>query len=334
MKKIILFLLLLIIPFNTYALSTSSEDVILFSEDTNRVLYGKNINKRHLIASTTKIMTAVIAIESGKLDNVVKVNDSVLKSYGSNVYLSVNEKITLRDLVYALLLRSGNDSALMIEDYLGGHKEFIKKMNEKSIKIGMKNTYFKNVHGLDEESENYSTCFDMALLMKYANTLFDFREITSTKKRVVKTNYKTYSWTNKNKLLFDYRYTTGGKTGYTTKAKRTLVTSASKNDINLIVVTFNDKNDFKTHEELYEYGFNNYRKILVLNKRKIRVDNNKYKNKLYIKNNYYYLIKENEEKFIKKKAILYKSIKYKNKVGYLDIFFKNKKVHREYLYIK
>lgn len=333
MKKILIFLILFLIPINTFALANTSSSAILFDQDSKRVLYSKNINTKHLIASTTKIMTAVIAIESGKLDDKVTTNESILKSYGSGIYISLDETMTLRELVYGLLLRSGNDAALAIEDYLGGHEKFIKLMNQKAAEIGMENTIFKNAHGLDEEEENYSTCYDMALLMSYANNLYEFREISSTKKIVVKSDLKTYSWTNKNKLLFKYKYTTGGKTGYTKKAKRTLVTSATKNDVNLIVVTLNDPNDFDTHEELYEYGFNNYKKYKIINKDKIKIKTKKYKNKLYVKNNYYYLLKENEKKNIKINVNLYNSVNSNNEVGYVEVLFKNEQVHKEPIYV-
>lgn len=336
MKKILL-IIIMFFCFNmkVKALDIPSNNAILMDSDTGRVLYSKNINEKHLIASTTKIMTAVLAIESGKLDDVVTINDSVLKSHGSGIYVSVGEKITLRNLVYGLLLRSGNDAALAIEDYLGGHEKFIIKMNNKAKEIGMKNTVFNNAHGLDDdETGNYSTCYDMALLMKYASNLYDFRLIDSTKKIIVKTDIKTYSWTNKNKLLFSYKYTTGGKTGYTIKAKRTLVTSATKKDMNLIAVTFVDKDDFNTHEKLYEYGFSNYKNYLIINKDKIKIKSKKYKN-LYVKNNYYYPMKNNERDNITKNVVLYKNvISINEEVGYIEVFYKNNSVHKEPIYIK
>ena len=143
-------------------------------------------------------------------------------------------------------------------------------MNKKAKIIGMKNTVFTNPHGLDEKSKNYSTAYDMALLMRYANSYEMFKKITGCKKHIVKTDKKTYVWVNKNKLLYTYKYTTGGKTGYTDKARRTLVTSAGKDNLNLIVVTLNDSNDFKNHKELYEYGFNNYKMVKVFDKNKIK----------------------------------------------------------------
>lgn len=326
MKKIIV-LMILLIPINVLGLTVPSRSAILIDQDTGRVLYSKNINEKRLIASTTKIMTAIIAIESGKLDDVVTINDSVSKSYGSGIYIKPGEKITLRELVYGLLLRSGNDAALAIEDYLGGHDKFITKMNIKAKKIGMNNTHFENASGLDEESENLSTVYDMALLMKYANNNYDFREIDGTKKITVKTNKNTYIWHNKNKLLYSYKYATGGKTGYTIKAKRTLVTSASKNDVNLICVTFVDKDDFNTHKKIYEYGFNNYKRYLIINKKKLRI--NGYNN-IFIKNNYYYLLKQGENKKITTKFIKYRN---KDKIGYISVKMGNKEVHKEPVYI-
>ena len=326
MKKILLLLLLL--PINIYALSVPSNNAILIDQDSGRILYSKKINEQRLIASTTKIMTAVIAIESSKLDDKIKIDELVTKSYGSGIYIKPGEIITLRDLVYGLLLRSGNDAALAIEDYLGGHDSFIKKMNIKAKEIGMKNTHFENSNGLDESGEeNYSTVYDMALLMRYANNLYDFKEINGTKKYELETNKNYYSWINKNKLLFSYKYATGGKTGYTKRAKRTLVTSASKNDINLIAATFVDKDDFNTHRKLYEYGFHNYNRYLIINKKKIKIKG--YKN-IYIRNNYYYLLKRGEERKIDTKFIRNRK---NDRIGFIIVSFNNKEIHREPIYI-
>ncbi len=326
MKKLLL--LLLLIPINVYGLSVPSRNAILIDGDSGRVLYSKNINEKRLIASTTKIMTAIIAIESGKLDDKVKVNDVVLKSYGSGIYIKPGEILTLRDLVYGLLLRSGNDAAIMIEDYLGGHDIFIDKMNKKASKIGMKNTIFMNSNGLDDSNEkNYSTVYDMAILMKYANNNYDFREINSTKKYTLSTNLNDYVWRNENKLLYRYKYATGGKTGFTDKARRTLVSSATKNDINLIAVTFNDKDDFNTHIKLYNYGFDNYKRYLIINKNKFKVKGHK---NLYIKYNYYYLLKESEKSNIETTIIKDRK---DNIYGYISVRFNDKEIHREPVYI-
>lgn len=301
-------------------------------EDTKRVLVSKNMNKKMLIASTTKIMTAVLAIESGKLNKTVTVTDKVLESYGSAIYLSIGEKMKLKDMVYGLMMQSGNDAALMIAEYLGGEEKFVEKMNEKAKEIGMENTIFKNPHGLDEKTQNYSTAYDMALLMRYANSDPTFRKITGCKKHTVKTDEKTYVWKNKNKLLYTYKYTTGGKTGYTDKARRTLVTSASKGDMNLIVVTLNDPNDFKNHKELYEYGFDNYSMEKVFDKDKIKIKGKK----VYAKDDYYYPITKEEKELIniEYKIKDKKTYKKDEQVGEAIIKLGNKTIHKEKLYSK
>ena len=300
-------------------------------EDTKRVLVSKKMNKKMLIASTTKIMTAIVAIESGKTNEMVKVTDKVLEAYGSAIYLSIGEKMKLEDMLYGLLMQSGNDAALMIADYLGGEEKFVKKMNEKAQAIGMKNTTFSYPHGLDEKTKNYSTSYDMALLMRYANSDPLFRKITGCKKHTVKTNEKTYVWANKNKLLYTYKYTTGGKTGYTDNAHRTLVTSASKGNMNLIVVTLNDGNDFQNHKELYEYGFNNYSMQKVFDKDKMNLPN---KN-IYALDDYFYPITKSEKDLINVDYQIKEKTNYSNneEVGKAIIKLGNKVIHEEKLYI-
>ena len=258
MKKIII-LFLFITPLKIGAISTSATSAILMDTDNNRIIYSRNIHDKRSVASISKIMTAVIAVESGKLDDKIKINDVILKAYGSGIYIKVDEEMTLRDLVYGLMLRSGNDAALAIADYVGGSVDhFIEMMNNKAQEIGMKNTEFNNPSGLDEDEGNYSTSYDMALLTSYAMKLKDYRKIVKTKEYKLTTNKNSYVWKNKNKLLKLYKYTTGGKTGFTKKAKRTLVTTASKNNTNLVAVTLNDGNDFNDHINLFDYGFSNY----------------------------------------------------------------------------
>lgn len=332
MKKALIFLfLILIIPFKVSAYNLG-EAAILMEEDTKRVLVSKNMNKKMLIASTTKIMTAVIAIESGKTNKMIEVTDKVLESYGSSIYLSIGEEMSLEDMLYGLMMQSGNDAALMIAEYLGGEEKFVRKMNEKAKQIGMKNTVFANPHGLDEKTENYSTAYDMALLMRYANSNSIFRKITGCKKHTVKTDEKTYVWNNKNKLLYTYKYTTGGKTGYTKKAYRTLVTSASKEDLNLIAVTLNDGNDFDNHKKLYEYGFDNYKMIKVFDKDKMNLPNKK----IYALDDYFYPITEKEKDLINVDYKIKDKKKYKNNeaIGYAIIKLGNKIIHKERLYVK
>lgn len=270
MKKIILLILTFLIPINAYSISTSATSAILMDMDSQRILYAENIHDVRSVASISKVMTAVLAIESGKLDNVVTVGDEINDAYGSAVYIKVGEQLTLRDLVYALMLRSGNDAALVIAEYVG-QDEFVEMMNSKAQEIGMKNTTFNNPCGLDEENGNYSTAYDMALLTSYAMKLEEYRKIVSTKSYTLKTNKNTYVWLNKHRLLGYSDYITGGKTGFTKKAKRTLITTASQNNLNIVAVTLNDGNDFKDHLNLFEYGFSNYKNHLILEKGKLNL---------------------------------------------------------------
>ncbi len=337
-KKIVFFILvyfLFIIPIR--ALAVSSEAVILMDEETNRILFSKNLYKPKLIASTTKIMTALLAIESNRLDEIVKIDDSVLKAYGSNIYIEIGEEISLRDLVYGLMLHSGNDAALGIATFLAkSETAFVKLMNDKAKALKMVNTMFVNPHGLDEKGSNISTVYDMALLTKYANGIDEYKKIVGTKKYVAKSSYKTYVWHNKNKLLSLYKYTTGGKTGFTEKAKRTLVTSATKGNTNLIIVTLNDHDDWHTHQSLYEYAFNNYHRYLILNKDTFDLITDYYQELLYIKNNYYYLLLASELDAISITAKVIKTRKYKDqdKVGEIEVYFKDQLIHVEDLFIE
>ena len=296
MKKVLLFSLLFFIGTNiTYASTSTAHSYVLMDQDTGRVIESKNKDTPMLIASITKIMTCILAIENGNIDELVKVDDSVLKSYGSGIYISVGEEIKLIDLLYGLMLRSGNDAAIMISTYISGsEEEFVKLMNQKAKEIGMKNTIFYNSSGLDNTTRgNLSTTYDMALLTKYAMQNDTYKEIVKTKKHTVKTNLKTYIWHNKNKLL-SYDYITGGKTGYTEKAKRTLVSTASKNNINLIVVTIKDSDDWNTHKTLYEKIFDNYINYKVLNKHNFKIEKDSYYDSLYIKDDIYITMKKEE----------------------------------------
>ena len=187
------------------------------------------------------------------------IGDEVLKAYGSGIYVQIGEKIKLEDLLYGLMLRSGNDAALAISVAVAGDTDkFVKMMNEKAKELGMKNTTFNNPSGLDEEKGNFSSAYDMAILMSYAMKNEEFRKITGTKDHTVKTDKNVYKWHNKNRLLSSYKYITGGKTGFTKIAKRTLVTSASKDGVNLTVVTINDGDDWDDHRNLYEEAFQEY----------------------------------------------------------------------------
>ena len=301
MKKAFLFLICLCI-FPKIVFAYSAESMIAIDLASGRVLYEQNAKKEKLIASTTKIMTTIVALEQMDLNTSIPVRESVLKAYGSAIYIEVGEVMTLQDLLYGLMLRSGNDAAVVIAEAVGGSMEgFVHLMNQKAYEIGMSQTIFYNSHGLEENDGrgNTSTAYDMALLMRYAMNNQDFRTITSAKNYVGKSDKKTYHWTNKNKLLQTYEYTIGGKTGFTEKARRTLVTAASKEGREIAIVTLNDGNDFQDHKNLYEVLFANFALVSVFEKEHFEIPNlNKYlEDELYILKDVAILMtKEEEEK--------------------------------------
>ena len=236
--------------------NVSAENAIVIDQSTGEVLYEKKAHEQKQIASITKIMTAIIAIESGQMHEEATTSRRAIYTEGSSIYLEQGEKMSIEDLLYGLMLRSGNDAAVVIGEHIGGSVEgFVHLMNEKARWIGMTNTNFTNPHGLNND-DHYSTAYDMAILMRYAMDNPKFRKISGTKS--YKANTRTYSWQNKNKLLtMFYDYSTGGKTGYTKLAGRTLVSTASKNDTDLIVVSLNAPDDWSDHIELFEWGFDN-----------------------------------------------------------------------------
>ena len=338
MKKLI-FLLILFLPFKVFGYSTSARSAILMDMDSLRVIYGKDVHYVQSVASISKIMTAIVAIENSDIDKEVVIGNEILKAYGSGIYVQIGERIKLKDLLYGLMLRSGNDAAIAISVAVAGDTDkFVNMMNDKAKDLGMKNTTFNNPSGLDEEKGNFSSAYDMALLMSYAMKNKMFREITGTKDYTVKTDKNVYKWHNKNKLLSTYKYITGGKTGFTKIAKRTLVTSASKDDVNLTVVTINDGNDWDDHKNLYEEAFREYKSYRILNKGEITIPLEDYyeKDTLYLKNDFKYLLRESEKDILKLKYEISKKRKYKSndKVGLVKVYLGDKVVHEEDIYVK
>ncbi len=338
MKKII-FILFLFLPFKIYAYSTTAHSSILMDMNSQRIIYGDNIHDVQSVASISKIMTCIIAIENFDVNKEVTIGSEILKAYGSGIYIQIGEKMRLIDLLYGLMLRSGNDAALAISTAVSKDtNEFVKLMNEKALKLGMKNTTFNNPSGLDEEKGNMSTAYDMALLMSYAMKNKVFKKIVSTKDYALRTNKNIYKWHNKNKLLSTYKYTTGGKTGYTKIAKRTLVTSAFKDGLALTVVTLNDGNDWFDHKKLYEEAFNEYTSYRILSKGNIKILNeNYYKNDiLYLKNNFDYPLIESEKNILKIKYEINKKRDYKSsdKVGEAKIYLGDNLIGSNDIYVK
>ena len=337
-KKIIVVLISLFILTIPKVEAISASSYIVMDMDTNRVIAGSNYNNQSLIASITKIMTCHIAIKYGDLNEKITVGDEVLKAFGSAIYIEVGEELTLKELLYGLMLRSGNDAAMVIAKNVAGSMEnFVDLMNEEAKRIGMNNTIFYNNHGLEQDdgTANLSTAYDMALITHEAMQNSTFREIFKTKEKVVKTNYKTYKWVSKNKLIHSTDYIIGGKTGFTKKAHRTLVTVGSKDNKNIIVVTLNDGNDFADHLELYEKYFKEYKSVAILKKQDFNLTSKYLKDyDLYIKNDVNLLLKDNEINKVKIKYNLDKNKDILNDsiVGTAEIYLGKDKLKEEKIY--
>jgi len=269
-KKIFaLILCFSLFPNTATAISTGAQASIVICADTNQILYGENYNKKLPMASTTKIMTAIVALECGNLDDIVTVSSYASRQEGSSIYAKENDKISLEDLLYGLMLNSGNDAAMAIAEHIAKNPEnFVRLMNKKAQVIGCKNTHFANPSGLPDP-DHYSTAYDMAIIMSYAIKKPDFAKITGTKEYQINTSDSVTYLKNHNRLLWQYPYATGGKTGYTKAAGRCFVSSAKKGDATLIAVTLNDPDDWIDHQNLLDYGFEEAKMTQILSRNDI-----------------------------------------------------------------
>ena len=329
MKKCIFLFLVLIIPFNVFASST-----IVMDMNSDRILYDNNAHEKLLIASTTKIMTCLIVLENMDINKEIKVGEEVLSMYGTNIYIEVGEKLKVKDLLYGLMLRSGNDAAITLAvNTAGSEEKFVKLMNKKSKEIGMKDTVFNNPHGLDESTKNYSTAYDMALLSKYAYQNKLYRKIISTKKYISTSSLKTYSWYNRMSLINNYKYCLGGKNGYTPKAGKTLVSIAKKNNTTLTIVSLDDNDIYNHHQVLYDKYLNEYKTYTVIDKNNFSIDPTLIDNKVYLKKSFKYILNENEKNNIN--TIIKITNTNKSKViGKMIITLNNKKIGELKIYKK
>ena len=267
LKNIIYSLIsILLIPISASAISAKS--AILIDADSGRVLYEHNSYEKLPMASTTKIMTGLLSCESGKLNDSVKVSAFASGTEGSSLWLKLGEKQTLENLTYGLMLKSGNDAAVAIAEYLGGSIDaFALLMNKKAREIGAVNTNFENPHGLDSDG-HYTTAYDLALITREAMKNKNFSEIVSTKTYSIPMQGEKWdrALKNHNKLLWNYDGCNGVKTGFTKKCGRCLVSSAKRNGRELICVTLNAPDDWKDHTYLLNYGFDNFETEVVAKK--------------------------------------------------------------------
>ena len=255
-------LLFFTFSFGCYAVngpSVSASSAVLIDADTLEVLYQKDAHKVRSMASTTKIMTALLAVESGKLNENVTVKEKIYIE-GTAVGFEKGDKLTLEALCYGMLLESGNDAAVLTANYLAGSEEkFSILMNKKADEIGLSNTNFVTASGLDDEN-HYTTAYDMALLGAYAVKIEKFREICSAKTYRAEfiDSDKIRTFSNHNRLLKTCDGVFGIKTGFTKKSGRCLVTACERDGKTLVAVTLNAPDDWNDHSKLYDYGYSLY----------------------------------------------------------------------------
>ena len=314
MKKIIILVILCLLFLKVNVVDAeSNSSYILIDFDSGRVLYEENMHERFLTASIAKIMTAMVAIEEGNLFDYYPVSYNAVNADGSKIYLELDDKIMLLDLIYGLMLRSGNDAATLISEVACENANiFVKQMNNIAKRIGMTNSTFENPTGLNDDTFNYSTAYDMALLMRYAMNNLVFRDIATTKTHYVKTINNSYVWTNKHKLIHRNNGVIAGKTGYTKLANRTLVSYAEINNKKMICVSFNHSDDYKLHEALFKKADIEFEETLIL---KDGVYPQKIKEL-----NYYPKIDEEVRLLVKKDSNVYAKFILNKNSGFIEIY--------------
>lgn len=265
MKKIIFFILLLLpqLSFASSIPSISGKNAIAIETSSGRILYEKDAFSKANIASTTKIMTAILAVENNNLDDTIVVSKKAAYTGGSSVDLKVNDKIKLKELLYGLMLNSGNDAAVAIAEHTAGSIEkFAELMNNKAKELGALNTNFVTPHGLDTDN-HYSTAYDMAIIAKYALNNPIIAKLVSTQYYTMTfLDGKTKQLKNTNPLLSFYNGISGMKTGYTGLAGKCLVASAKRNNFEVIVVTLGEPSSklrISDTVKILDYCFNNYK---------------------------------------------------------------------------
>lgn len=317
---------------NASTINDTANSTILMDIDNNRVLYENNINNKHLTASIAKILTCIVAIENGDLNKICIVNNETINQIGSSIYLKINDKVYLKDLLYGLMLRSGNDAAYLISiNVCNSVQDFVCLMNKTANKIKMFNSYFENPSGLDNENKNISTAYDMALLMSYCMKNKIFKDITSTEfYSFTSLNDNKYYFNNKHKLIKNNKYCVSGKTGYTELAKRTLVSVFSKNNINVVVVTFNCGNDWELHEKLFEYAINNFENKIIIEKGILNYQYINYSATPIIYEDVSYIINKNETLLCE--VNLLNDVNKENIIGIIKLYIDNKIVKEVLIY--
>lgn len=258
---------LALLSITSLAIDISAKHAMLLESQSGDIIYEKNAYSRAPMASTTKIMTAIVVLENSDINKTVIIDERSVGIEGSSIYLKVGERLTVKELLYALMLESANDAATALAYYIGGSIEnFASMMNETAMHIGVSSTHFTNPHGLDDE-EHYTTAYDLAKIACYAMKNDTFREIVSTKTKKIPLDESSYRLlVNHNKLLRYYDGAIGIKTGFTKKCGRCLVSCANIDGVELVCVTLNAPNDWSDHKHLLNYGFEKYESINLADK--------------------------------------------------------------------
>ncbi len=336
-KSICIFLAFLILlsgSFNSYAIEHSGQSYILMDEKSGRILLEKNSHEKMPMASTTKIMTALLAIERGNLDDMVLIDEESEGVEGSSIFLKAGEKVYLRELLYGLMLRSGNDSAVAIANHIDGSLEnFVLQMNKKAKSLGALDTNFCNPHGLHDDN-HYSTAYDLALITRAGFKNKEFSKVISSKS-YKGTREKNNYYLNKNKTLWEYSGGDGGKTGYTTKSGRCLVSTASRDNMRLIAVSLNSPDWFNDNYRLLDYGFENFKLYRIYDRNQQIsindvIDGEEEKLAILAENEFYYPLTEDEKKSIKINIVIDNPLTapvFKGDVlGYVEVFLNGRMI--------
>lgn len=313
-------------------MQTTAKAMCVIEKDSKRVVESKNMNAKLPMASTTKILTAITVIQNcDDLDKIIEVDDISIGVEGSSIYLRHGEQISVRDLLYGLMLRSGNDSAVALACHIGGTVEnFANMMNETAKNIGVSNSNFVTPHGLDNKN-HYTTAYDLAYITAYSLSNPIFKEIVSTKQHVVNATNKSDKryMSNKNRLLSSLDGCIGVKTGFTTRAGRCLVTATERGNETFVCVVLNCGPMFEESANLLNnaHALIENKKIIDKNKEiynEYIINKNQGKLYLYAEDDFYYPLKNGEEKQLKLEySVKLDDAKQGDIVGEIKVFFKN-----------
>ena len=352
MKKVLIILCVcLLLPLNNIfaveqELKITSTAAILMEQDSKRVLFGKNYRDKVKIASTTKILTAIVAVENNSLDEMVTISKKAALTGGSTVGLKSGSEVSLKALMYGMLLKSGNDCAVAIAEHVGGDVEnFANMMNKKAYEIGAKDTHCTNPHGLDTE-DNYSTAYDLALITCYAKTNEALSKMLGTESITLAFGNASKYLANTNRLLFTYEYCDGGKTGFTNIANRCLVATAKKDELKVVAVVLGANTTdirFSETKELLKYGIENYTMVDASDSINWYIDIPVYKGNIYsyvkkFEFNKKLPLKEGEleDIYISQSIVpsLYAPVQRGSYLGKIELFIRDELIYTKNIYLE